>query len=73
VKCCADKGICDAAIVRDTLGPYAAWHWPCLKRAVDDVRRGQAQQPLARPDGHGLETLAIRDVGSAHCGNLKGR
>jgi hypothetical protein len=36
------------------------------------VRRGEARLKPARPYGHGLETLAQRGVGNAHCGNLAG-
>ena len=71
VKYCGDKAICDAQIVRDVFGPYATWHWPCLARLIETTRRGEESLKLARPYGHGLQTLAIRDVGNTHCGNLK--
>jgi hypothetical protein len=71
VKYCADKQLCDATIIADVFGPYATWHWPCLGPDVAAVRRGEAQLELARPYGHGLESLAVRKVGNAHCGNLR--
>jgi hypothetical protein len=72
VKYCADKALCDAQIIADVFGPYATWHWQCLSRDIQAVRNGEAILELARPFGHGLETLAVRDVGNAHCGNLRG-
>jgi hypothetical protein len=71
VSYCAERGLCDAGIVSDVFGPYATWHWPCLAPGIAEVRRGEAALKLARPYGHGLEKLAIREVGHAHCGNLK--
>lgn len=71
VKYCADKNLCDHEIIGDVFGPYATWHWPCLAGRINAVRRGEAVLKLARPYGHGLEKLAVRDVGSGHCGNLK--
>lgn len=71
VKYCADKGLCDAQIIADVFAPYATWHWPCLSHGIKSVRQGEASLKLARPYGHGLEKLAVRDVGDKHCGNLK--
>jgi len=71
IKYCADKKLCDAEIISDVFGPYATWHWPCLAANIQAVRRGEASLNLARPYGHGLEKLAVRDVGQGHCGNLK--
>jgi hypothetical protein len=72
VQYCADKNLCDAGIVRDVFAPYATWHWPCLAPGIAAVRRGEAQLKLVRPYGHGLERLALRNVGTGHCGNLAG-
>lgn len=71
IKYCADQHLCDDEIIKDVFGPYATWHWPCLASEIDMVRRGEQQLNLARAYGHGLETLALQDVGSAHCGNLR--
>lgn len=71
VKYCADRNLCDEQIVKDVFGPYATWHWPCLAGEVGAVRRGEAPLDLVRPYGHGLETLALKNVGADHCGNLK--
>jgi hypothetical protein len=71
IKYCADRDLCDASIIKDVFGPYATWHWPCLAAEINAVRRGEAQLDLARPYGHGMETLSLKDVGSGHCGNLK--
>lgn len=73
VKYCADRNICDRQLVKDVFGPYATWHWPCLKHFVQSVRTGEEKLKLTRPYGHGLETLVISDVGAGHCGNLKTR
>jgi hypothetical protein len=70
-KYCADKRLCDSDIIGEVFGPYATWHWPCLAPSIAEVRRGEATLELARPYGYGLEKLAVRDVGNAHCGNLK--
>jgi hypothetical protein len=72
IKYCADKGLCDPTIIADVFAPYATWHWPCLAPSIEAVRRGEADLKLARAYGHGLETLALRDVGNGHCGNLRG-
>ena len=72
-KYCADKGLCDSQIITDVFGPYATWHWQCLAADIEAVRKGEAVLKLARPFGHGLETLAVRNVGTEHCGNLKSR
>lgn len=71
VKYCADRNLCDKAIVKDVFGPYATWHWPCLSRYVQQVRKGEEQFGVTHAYGHGLENLALKDVGTAHCGNLK--
>ena len=71
IKYCADKGLCDPTIIGDVFAPYATWHWPCLAESIKAVRVGEADLKLARPFGHGLERLALRDVGTRHCGNLK--
>lgn len=71
VQYCADKGICDAHVIRDVFSPYATWHWPCLSRTVQAVRTGESKLKLARPYGYGLEKLVAADVGTAHCGNLR--
>jgi hypothetical protein len=72
VQYCADKRLCDPEIVRDVFAPYATWHWPCLAPAIAAVRRAEAGLKPVRPYGHGLERLATRNVGAAHCGNLAG-
>ena len=72
ISYCAEKGLCDAGIISDVFGPYATWHWPCLAPGIAEVRRGEAALKPARPYGHGMEKLAISNVGTAHCGNLKG-
>lgn len=71
IKYCADRNICDAQFVMDVFGPYATWHWPCLQPYVKSVRNGEKRMNLARPYGHGLETLVLSDAGNGHCGNLK--
>ena len=71
VKYCAERNLCEEQILKDVFGPYATWHWPCLAPAINSVRNGETQLKLARPYGHGLETLSLKDVGSGHCGNLK--
>ncbi len=71
VNLCVDKGQCDAEIVRDVFGSYATWHWPCLSSFVEATRRSEAEFKLAKPFGHGLQSLAIRDTGKEHCGNLR--
>jgi hypothetical protein len=73
VKYCSDRKLCDEQIIKDVFAPYATWHWPCLAGEIALVRRGEAPLNLADPYGHGLETLALKDVGSGHCGNLKAR
>jgi hypothetical protein len=71
VKYCSDRNLCDTAIVKDVFGPYATWHWPCLKPFVQSVRKGEEALGVSNPYGHGLERLAMKDVGPSHCGNLK--
>ena len=71
VKYCADRNLCDGEIVKDVFAPYSTWHWPCLAPEINVVRRGEAQLKPAHPYGNGLETLAVKDVGYSHCGNLK--
>ncbi|MEZ5854242.1 MAG: hypothetical protein R3D67_05630 [Hyphomicrobiaceae bacterium] len=73
VKYCADRQLCDATVVRDVFGPYATWHWPCLKRTIELTRKGEEKMQVARPYGHGLQTLVLADVGAAHCRNLARR
>lgn len=70
-KYCADKGLCDGDVVRDVFGSYATWHWPCLQPAIEVTRRSEVDFKLARPFGHGLQSLVIKDVGKQHCGNLR--
>lgn len=70
VNYCAERNLCDREIIKDVFGSYATWHWPCLARDIKAVRRGEEQFGLSRAYGHGLETLKIKDVGTAHCGNL---
>lgn len=71
VKYCADRRLCDAQIVSDVFGPYATWHWPCLEGFIGTVRRGEEALGPKNPYGHGLQKLALKAVGPAHCGNLK--
>ena len=71
IQYCADRNLCDATIIRDIFTPYATWHWPCLRPTIQAVRNTEAPLQLGRPYGYGLEKLSARDVGEAHCGNLR--
>lgn len=70
VKYCADRNLCDAEIVKDVFGPYATWHYPCLTKDINSVRLGEAALGVSHPYGHGLEKLALKQVGTNHCGNV---
>lgn len=71
VRYCADRGLCDKEIISDVFGPYATWHWPCIAPFVGSVRAGEKELGVPLPYGHGLEKLALKDVGAGHCGNVR--
>ena len=66
VQTCVDNDLCDLATAQDFFSAYANWHWPFMKKHIEDTRREEQSFSL-KAYGRGLEKLATKPAPAPDC------
>ena len=67
VQTCVETDLCDLETAQDFFSAYANWHWPHLKRHIEQTRNLEEGFKLKRPYGRGLEKLATNPAPEPQC------
>ena len=67
VQTCVDNNLCDLDTAQDFFSAYANWHWPYMKRHIQETRRHEEAFSLKSPYGRGLQKLATKPVPEPVC------